>query len=53
MSELKKAIIRARAHALWEEAGKPLGRHQDFWQQAEREMPEGVIAHALKLKFGS
>ena len=27
--------IRARAHQLWEEAGKPEGREHEFWYQAE------------------
>ena len=30
--------IRERAHQLWEAAGKPEGREQDFWFQAEREL---------------
>jgi hypothetical protein len=30
--------IRERAHQLWEAAGKPEGRHEEFWQQAEREL---------------
>jgi hypothetical protein len=28
--------IRARAHELWEQAGKPEGRDDEFWQQAEQ-----------------
>jgi len=28
--------IRARAHELWEQAGKPDGREEEFWQQAEQ-----------------
>jgi hypothetical protein len=44
--------IRARAHQLWEEAGKPQGREHEFWHQAERELqrnetqpnqPEGSV----------
>ena len=30
--------IRTRAHQLWEEAGKPDGRDDEFWHQAEREL---------------
>jgi hypothetical protein len=30
--------IRERAHQLWEAAGKPEGRQDEFWQQAEREL---------------
>jgi hypothetical protein len=32
--------IRARAHKLWEQAGKPAGRQDEFWHQAERELKE-------------
>jgi len=32
--------IRARAHQLWEQAGKPDGRDQEFWCQAEQELKE-------------
>jgi len=28
--------IRERAHRLWEEAGCPEGRDNEFWQEAER-----------------
>ena len=30
--------IRERAHQLWEAAGRPEGRQEEFWQQAEREI---------------
>ncbi len=30
--------IRVRAHQLWEAAGRPEGREQDFWYQAEQEL---------------
>lgn len=30
--------IRARAHELWEKAGKPEGRQDDFWHAAEQEL---------------
>jgi hypothetical protein len=32
--------IRARAYRLWEETGKPDGRDEEFWHQAERELME-------------
>jgi Protein of unknown function (DUF2934) len=35
--------IRNRAHELWENAGKPEGREEEFWQQAERELKEKEI----------
>jgi hypothetical protein len=30
--------VRARAHALWELAGKPEGQREEFWREAEREL---------------
>jgi len=30
--------IRQRAHQLWEAAGRPEGREQEFWFEAEREL---------------
>ncbi len=30
--------IREAAHRLWLEAGKPEGREQEFWHQAERQL---------------
>ena len=30
--------IRKRAFELWEQAGKPEGREDDFWNQAQREL---------------
>jgi len=30
--------IRTRAHQLWEQAGKPEGREEEFWHQAEQEL---------------
>jgi hypothetical protein len=32
--------IRIRAHQLWEQEGKPDGREQEFWHQAEKELKE-------------
>ncbi len=32
--------IRKRAHALWEQAGQPQGREDEFWHQAEHEIRE-------------
>lgn len=31
----RQARIRARAHQLWEENGRPAGRDQEFWERAE------------------
>jgi Protein of unknown function (DUF2934) len=30
--------IRVRAYDIWVEAGKPHGRHEEFWNQAENEL---------------
>ena len=30
--------IRTRAHQLWELAGRPEGREEEFWHEAEREL---------------
>jgi hypothetical protein len=30
--------IRTRAHQLWERAGKPQGREEEFWHAAEQEL---------------
>ena len=30
--------IRDRAHRLWEQAGKPEGRDDEFWHAAEQEL---------------
>jgi hypothetical protein len=32
--------VRVRAHQLWEQAGKPEGRDEEFWLQAENEVRE-------------
>jgi len=38
-------VIRARAREIWEESGRPAGRDEEFWFQAEREFRE---AEALR-----
>ena len=32
--------IRARAHELWEQAGKPEGRDDEFWHLAEKDLQD-------------
>jgi hypothetical protein len=32
--------IRKRAREIWEENGRPAGRDEEFWFQAERELKE-------------
>lgn len=36
-----KEAIRSRAHEIWEEHGRPVGRDEEFWLQAEREVQQG------------
>lgn len=38
MAKPTEDLIRSRAHALWELAGKPEGREDEFWREAEREL---------------
>jgi DUF2934 family protein len=38
MAKPTEEQIRTRAHELWEQAGKPEGREDEFWHQAEREL---------------
>lgn len=33
--------IRERAYALWQQAGSPEGRHEEFWHQAREEQAGG------------
>ena len=41
MPEDREHLIRARAHALWEQEGRPEGRHHDHWQRASQERGNG------------
>ncbi len=38
LSEPTEQEIRERAHRLWEQAGKPEGREEEFWHAAEQEL---------------
>jgi len=40
MSNPSESEIRARAYELWERAGKPEGREDEFWQRAEQDLRE-------------
>ncbi|CCD99064.1 DUF2934 domain-containing protein [Bradyrhizobium sp. STM 3809] len=37
--------IRERAHHLWEQAGRPDGREDEFWYQAEQEIRQMQELH--------
>ena len=41
--ELRQAVA-ARAHALWDAAGRPSGRELEFWLQAEQELATLSVA---------
>jgi hypothetical protein len=49
MSHEIETRIRARAYELWESEGRPVGRDQDFWLRAEREVLEQPISAAKAL----
>lgn len=36
--------IRARAHEIWEQEGRPSGRAEEHWEQARREIEESEQA---------
>lgn len=38
LPEPSEQEIRERAHQLWERAGKPEGRDDEFWRAAEQEL---------------
>lgn len=53
MHSLNDDKIRDRAYQLWDRAGQPEGREQEFWFDAERELAEeeevDTSAEAAKL----
>ena len=48
MDNVDEDQIRARAHRLWEEAGKPGGQDEHFWHEAARQVKEERVRHELK-----
>ncbi|PWE79237.1 hypothetical protein XF30_23280 [Bradyrhizobium sp. SUTN9-2] len=46
MAKVDEELIRVRAHQLWELAGKPEGRQDEFWREAERELSNDAGANA-------
>ncbi|MBM3606110.1 MAG: DUF2934 domain-containing protein [Alphaproteobacteria bacterium] len=54
MDEKRTQKIRDRAHAIWEEAGRPEGRDAEHWAQAEREIAaaDDAAVDAPKAKRG-
>ena len=43
MSKASDEQIQARAHQLWEAAGRPDGREHEFWYQAEKELKGDAV----------
>jgi hypothetical protein len=41
--------IRNRALDLWEQAEKPEDRDEEFWQQDEKELNEGLVHESITL----
>jgi Protein of unknown function (DUF2934) len=41
MAEPSEKEITVRAYELWERAGKPEGRDEEFYRQAEKELNDG------------
>ena len=37
MKAVPEVLIRARAHDIWEQNGRPMGLEKQHWEQAERE----------------
>jgi hypothetical protein len=48
MIQVEQEAIRERAHQLWEAAGRPDGKEDHFWLEAERQLKEELIRHELK-----
>jgi Protein of unknown function (DUF2934) len=46
--EVDQEKVRQRAHELWEKSGRPEGRDEYFWTEAERQLKEEQIKHELK-----
>jgi hypothetical protein len=38
MNEERDQRVRERAYGIWESQGRPDGRHDEHWQEAEREL---------------
>ena len=45
--------IECRAYRLWEEAGQPQGRDEEFYLEAERQLKEELISMSLKRQIHS
>ncbi len=53
MSDLEDDyVIRNLAYELWEKAGRPPGKHLDFWEQASRKIGQAITAGSSKENAG-
>ena len=48
MPKPSETEITRRAYELWEQAGKPEGKDEDFYLQAERELSEAAAQDAAE-----
>ncbi|KQT24837.1 hypothetical protein ASG57_22655 [Bradyrhizobium sp. Leaf396] len=48
LSEPTEQEIRERAHQLWEQAGKPEGREEEFWHAAEQDLRNEDKSNTLR-----
>jgi hypothetical protein len=46
--EITEQEIRECAHRLWEQAGKPEGREDEFWHAAEQELRNADKSNTLR-----
>ncbi|MBI2924348.1 MAG: DUF2934 domain-containing protein [Verrucomicrobia bacterium] len=50
---LPHETVAARAHRLWEEAGRPEGQDQEFWFRAEQELSAAANATRRTARIGA
>jgi hypothetical protein len=43
MAQDREQRIRERAHAIWEQEGRPHGRQEDHWRQASQEVGDELF----------
>ena len=43
MADEREDRVRQRAYRLWEQAGRPHGRHEDHWHQASQEVGDELF----------
>jgi hypothetical protein len=48
MAHVNDDDVRERAFKLWEKAGKPDRKMDEFWYEAERQLQDEQVKHASK-----